>query len=137
MLFQTFYHSKSIFPRGHITDLEILRIAQETNRHLRLTGFLVRANGCFFQYLEGGVHEMLEVLESIRLDTRHFDMNEISVMRDEPRQFPGWSMGYADVPPDEVRTLEQMLQNCHGNLSEIVRQVSDIAQQHGATPLEE
>jgi len=86
----------------------ILHVARGRNRALRISGILVYKNKNFVQLLEGSPLSVEMVMESIRRDDRH---QNLEVLIDETydkteRSFPTWSMGLvmpeslANVRPD-------------------------------------
>ncbi len=74
----------------------ILEVATERNAELEITGLLCFSGDHFAQVLEGTAAALDELMVSIRGDGRHEMLQEWAARPvDDPRWFPGWSMGYA------------------------------------------
>ena len=74
---------------------DIVETARARNEALDLTGALIYTRTHFAQVLEGKAEAIGEVMESIRTDCRHRNIN---VVCDDPigaRYFPDWSMAYS------------------------------------------
>ncbi|MCO6383496.1 MAG: BLUF domain-containing protein [Vannielia sp.] len=85
------------------TDLDILLKALEFNAAAGLTGFLWRGQGQFFQALHGPRNVVLALMERIKADERHSDVEVlISEDGDAPSPFAEWAMGYDYVAEDEL-----------------------------------
>ncbi len=100
MLIQVLYSSRSIYPRGDLTDLDILKTAIDNNALLNITGALLRDERRFLQILEGQTDKVLPLLQSIQTDPRHFDMQILFQRQIDTRIFGDWSMGYAEITQD-------------------------------------
>ncbi|PIE12117.1 MAG: blue light sensor protein [Rhodobacterales bacterium] len=111
MVFQLLYESRAITPRGQIEDLDILREALERNAQLGVTGYLVRSPSHFAQLLEGEEGVVWELYAQIRRDKRHSDVKTLMTQNGPNRQFPDWSMGYAEIAmdPNESVSPQQWL----------------------------
>ena len=123
MFVQQFYHSTATHPRGHASDLEILRSAVLNNEARGLTGFLFRTPKRFFQLIEGSDEQVSRTMTAIRQDTRHFDIQEWPLLINQPRAFPEWTMGYGDSLPSD---LETALRDVPGNIADLVELVSEL-----------
>lgn len=97
MPFQLSYRSRSIYPRGHLSDLDILRVAIEVNRRLDITGYLIRESGQFAQVLEGCEDKVRDLFHKISRDPRHDDVQVLGSGQVPTRLFSGWSMGYSNL----------------------------------------
>lgn len=63
-----------------LTELELIRILYEScsgNARVGITGVLVHKKGQFIQLLEGGKLSVMELYDKIRIDTRHFLVENI------------------------------------------------------------
>lgn len=69
----------------------LLSRAQQKNREKSLTGFLVYDQTRFFQYLEGPVESINDVMGSVRRDSRHSIIVEASILG-ETRLYENWDM---------------------------------------------
>lgn len=105
MIYQLSYRSRATYPRGHLTDLDIMRRAIAVNSERGLTGFLGRHHQIFIQILEGDKADVQEVMAQIERDPRHFELEILSQGFVKQRDFADWSMGYADL--SELRELEK------------------------------
>jgi hypothetical protein len=89
-------------------DVEAIgRQAEENNRELGLTGFLMASGGLFYQLLEGPPEVVDQVYANILDDDRHSDVILLSSDGPLPRRaFPDWSMKTVDLDADaHVRLL--------------------------------
>ena len=78
------------------TDVEdILQVARERNKVLRVTGALFSASNTFAQFIEGSVSSIYQLMESIKRDPRHRDVRVVSVKDEVQRKFPKWTMAYS------------------------------------------
>lgn len=75
---------------AHLAD--ILEVSNRRNRQLRLGGFLILMQGCFFQVLEGDSTRVAEVMASIHRDTRHNDVTVVYDRSVSHRAFGQWGM---------------------------------------------
>ncbi|WP_299925138.1 BLUF domain-containing protein [uncultured Pelagimonas sp.] len=108
MLIQVLYISRSTYPRGDLTDLEILKTANRKNKLANVTGALLRDNRRFLQILEGETAAVLHTIEAIQQDPRHFDVNILFQRAIETRFFGDWSMGYSEINKETVAQFESL-----------------------------
>lgn len=109
---------------GCITD--IIRVARSRNRSLHLTGILIFDGDRFFQYLEGVKQHVMEIVESIRVDPRHREMQTIvDGEKQAPRFFPTWSMAYA-LTTDENLLMHISLQREAGLGEALLRCIPEL-----------
>tara|TARA_R110002124_G_scaffold101252_2_gene248749 strand:+ start:451 stop:1896 length:1446 start_codon:yes stop_codon:yes gene_type:complete len=74
-------------------DLEnILNIAKEKNKKLDITGCLIYHNNFFFQILEGPKTEILKLIETIKNDSRNFNLTVLFEGVKSGRTFKEWNM---------------------------------------------
>lgn len=74
----------------------ILHTARDRNQALGVTGCLHHEDGLFFQWLEGPADSLRQVMDSIKRDDRH---NEIDVLDQgalDQRRFQDWRMRFSD-----------------------------------------
>lgn len=77
---------------------EIFRGSASNVSGSNITGILILCGDLFFQILEGEDSSVDEVLERIRNDDRHHDIQVLKVNHSiEKRQFPDWSMRTIDL----------------------------------------
>jgi hypothetical protein len=73
----------------------IVTVARRENERLGVTGALVFTRAHFAQVLEGEQQAVETLMERIRRDSRHTDVNVVSAGVREGRLFPHWSMAYS------------------------------------------
>ncbi len=87
------YVSTSTRPLSQATLDEIASVSARNNARSNVTGILLSGGDIFLQILEGEALEVDRVLERIRKDPRHDDLQLIKVENSAPdRLFPDWSM---------------------------------------------
>lgn len=64
------------------------------NKKLGITGFLVRTEAHFYQYLEGKERTIRDVLDRICRNPLHKDVQILTQSRSNDRNFPRWYMEY-------------------------------------------
>ena len=69
--------------------------AQARNRCESITGLMVYADNCFFQWLEGPVDSVDRIMRSIMNDPRHTDIEILNNQLIHQRSFADWSMKLA------------------------------------------
>jgi hypothetical protein len=88
---------------------DIAAKARIANAAQDITGLLVFDGMRFCQQLEGGQKQLLALLERIRQDTRHIDMQILHHGELAARRFRCFSLGYCTVDDDDVlERMEQM-----------------------------
>jgi len=94
---------------GRLCEGELQQIAlaaQACNRSEAITGVTLYNEDCFFQWLEGPREELERVMQSIRSDPRHAD---IEILRHEPtmdRRFRDWDVKLAASSSDFAALLQ-------------------------------
>jgi hypothetical protein len=107
---QIIYASRALFPLSndpYLVEPEIAHIlekARSNNRSNRLVGVLCFGDGFFLQCLQGEVKKVNELLNIIKKDSRHTDIQILSKMSIDKKTFNRWSMKYAGVG-SELRKL--------------------------------
>jgi hypothetical protein len=127
MLYQLFYLSRSTHNRGHLSDLDILETSRKRNLSLGVSGFLLRAPTAFFQCLEGTADVVQAIMSDIREDPRHSNVTEFATLRNKPRDFAAWSMGYSEIDSDELATLHTALTHTYQDLEDMIEQMRRMA----------
>lgn len=89
---------------------DILQIARDHNSSKGISGLLLYTNRTFIQNLEGPKDEVLKLLVKIRKDKRHIGVMEVFAGEIEERNFSGWSMGYEDIPDEELEVFERLIE---------------------------
>ncbi|MCB1349278.1 MAG: BLUF domain-containing protein [Paracoccaceae bacterium] len=105
MLHTLLYRSNAVYPFPHPSDLDILRSAWENNRRNGITGFLVRTRNHFVQFVEGPLGAVHALQDMLVIDPRHTAFEVLIEGPAERREFPDWSMGYAEFEEDDVLKL--------------------------------
>jgi hypothetical protein len=85
---------------------DLLRVAQENNRRIDVTGLLLYKGGNFMQVLEGADQAVLDVYDKISRDPRHH--GALPLLREQitERRFPNWSMSLKNV--DHISTEDRI-----------------------------
>ncbi|MDQ2093208.1 BLUF domain-containing protein [Rhodalgimonas zhirmunskyi] len=102
------YRSRALFSEDDLSNLEILRSAILFNACNSITGFLCRDANFFVQILEGPTHTITALLEKIRTDPRHEDLELLETAPIKARDYPQWSMGYAQATVMPETTFDKM-----------------------------
>ncbi|AYQ28263.1 MULTISPECIES: BLUF domain-containing protein [unclassified Polaromonas] len=87
---------------------DIAAKARLANAECGITGLLIFDGMRFCQQLEGGQKQVLALLERIRQDTRHINMQILHHGELALRRFRNFSLGYCTMEEDDV--LERMEQ---------------------------
>jgi hypothetical protein len=74
---------------------EIVAVSRTRNAQLHVTGALVASRSRFVQILEGPRTGVDTLMESIRRDPRHADVDVLLYDDIRERRFPGWSLAYS------------------------------------------
>ena len=90
------YGSIAVEPLSDQQLLSLLDSAREFNQSRGITGLLLYKEGTFLQILEGPIAELEALYARIEKDPRHRSMTMVSG-GEGPRQFPQWSMGFANI----------------------------------------
>jgi EAL domain-containing protein (putative c-di-GMP-specific phosphodiesterase class I) len=91
------------FSRGELTEL--LTKARRNNEQQGLTGMLLHTEGSFFQVLEGPPEAVDALFDAIKRDKRH---TKVTLIIREPiarRSFGDWTMGHAEITPEEADAI--------------------------------
>lgn len=84
----------------------ILQASRGNNARRGVTGMLLAAGDTFFQVLEGDEVTLEPLFSTIKADPRH---DGVTMIIHEPianRSFGDWTMGFAEVAPEELASLE-------------------------------
>jgi GTP-binding protein EngB required for normal cell division len=93
------YTSQATSPENQIsTDLEdIVQVSKLKNKVSEITGVLFYDNRQYFQLIEGEYEVLLQLMDKIRQDARHRDINMIIDQAVEKREFSSWNMDYFNI----------------------------------------
>lgn len=137
-LMRVTYVSRSTFkPFGSQSGIEpnvarILSQSRRNNMHRNLVGVLYYGNGCFFQCLEGNSDDIDQLLESLRRDPRHRDLEILSRESIDYLSFMDWNMKYVSVDQKVQDLLKQHNMNRFDPYQfspEMIKQLVDVFHQ--------
>ncbi len=74
----------------------LLKESQSNNERNEITGFLHIENDIVLQYLEGPPEALLRLIQHIRKDDRHTDLQILDQGALETRHFEGWQMALVE-----------------------------------------
>jgi len=106
MMIEITYVSRATEPMPAEQLLALLQQCRKNNTARGVTGMLVYGNATFLQALEGEETILDGLVERIRKDPRHTD---IQLLRRGPianRQYSDWSMGFKRVSDTELKRVE-------------------------------
>ncbi|BDG74018.1 BLUF domain-containing protein [Roseomonas fluvialis] len=89
------YRSRAVKPLSDLDLKSLLRTAQARNQREAITGVVLYDSSHFFQWLEGPPAGVERVMESIRNDNRHRDLEILTKGAAPQRRFDGWDMKLA------------------------------------------
>ncbi len=102
-LYEILYVS-NLAPATPVTAIaDIMTRSRQFNQANDLTGLLVFDGACFAQLLEGAMDKVLDLIETIRADTRHVNMDVLHHAPLQERRFVRFGMGY--VPAEQEDAL--------------------------------
>lgn len=104
-LIHMIYASVATTPLERDELLALLAVARRTNEALGVSGMLLYVDEGFFQVLEGSSEAVTALYDKISLDRRHTRVLKIIQESIAARAFPDWSMGYAALSRDDLRTI--------------------------------
>lgn len=80
----------------------ILVQSRQRNTANNITGCLCYMGGKFMQYLEGKAHDVENIVDLIRADTRHHDFKQIMAGTKQNRLFHNWKMNLIDLEGSDI-----------------------------------
>jgi uncharacterized membrane protein (DUF373 family) len=105
-MIQISYISAATEPMSTQALLGLLQSCRENNASKGVTGMLLYGNATFLQVLEGEERTIDDLIERIRKDPRHTDLQILHRATIERRQYSDWSMGFKRVSDKELRQVE-------------------------------
>ena len=105
-MIQISYISSATEPMSTQALLGLLQECRQSNAGSGVTGMLLYGNGTFLQVLEGEERVIDGLIEKIRKDARHTDLQILHRRTIERRQYSDWSMGFKRVSNKELRNVE-------------------------------
>jgi len=110
VLDQLVYLSLSNIPLLSPLDVaDILEVSAQNNAQNRLTGALTYSGNRFVQLLEGPQPALDQLLDQLRRDVRHRDMEILGRVRIRERAFPEWSMLFPRFTPATAKALAALI----------------------------
>ena len=100
-MFHTIYVSTAVEPMSDDALKELLHTSRVNNKRNRITGMLLYKGGHFIQVIEGDEAPVTELMNIIKNDIRH---KNIDILRSEymqNRDFPNWTMGFKNLNTDD------------------------------------
>ena len=128
MITQAFYVSVSTFFDNNVVDFEILEQSRKNNALANLTGFLFRTKSHYFQILEGHAPDLKNVMNTIRNDSRHYQIQEWEMQQAEERVFSQWSMGYGKTAQEDM-IAAAFLHTAPKPIGEVIHNLKSMAHQ--------
>jgi hypothetical protein len=105
MLYHLIYISTSVQPFEEEDFIDLLIQSRVANLINNITGVLLYNQGHFIQYIEGEQSDILSLIEKIKIDQRHYDLQIIEEGPIAKRSFTNWSMNYHLFPPGELEEM--------------------------------
>jgi hypothetical protein len=108
--FSLIYMSRSLLTDKEAPEAieEIIATSLDRNGREDITGALLFTGVNFVQILEGPEHAVLALMEGIKRDERHEQVEVVETISEATRMFEGWSMAYvgdATFAKSAVRNL--------------------------------
>ncbi len=85
---------------------DLLQQCRENNARLGVTGMLLYGNQTFVQILEGEEATVNALLETIKRDPRHANVQLLQRKSIDRREYSDWSMGFKRVAGDDFKNVE-------------------------------
>lgn len=99
-LVRTVYRSRSTLHPDNVEELDkIFRTSIRNNLKARLTGCLAHPDGHFVQVIEGESGRVSLLMERLRTDNRHTDIEVLGQWKAGSRLFSAWAMARPDLRP--------------------------------------
>ena len=107
MLVRTLYISRSAGPQTSTMTGSILKTALRFNKVNQITGVLCQGTGFFIQMLEGERSIINQLYSRIIRDSRHKDVEMVSMQEISQRKFSHWSMALIDLSDSDPMVMMQ------------------------------
>ncbi len=105
-MIQISYISSATEPMSTNELLGLLQACRESNAGRGVTGMLLYGNATFLQVLEGEEKVVDDLIETIRRDPRHTNLQILHRIKIERRQYSDWSMGFKRISDKELQSIE-------------------------------
>lgn len=106
---------------------EILGASARNNRRDEITGVLAYAEGTFIQVIEGLPQAVDALMDRLRSDSRHDDLQVLGQDLGVERAFPVWVMETPKMRPDRVKLLGKLVEKCEGSYGAALRMMLELA----------
>ncbi len=104
-LYTILYVSRSIMWLDRFQLNVLLESSRKNNLKKNITGMLLYLDQHFMQLLEGNKQDLLDLLNVIGNDTRHYNLRVLFQKSIKHRCFSDWSMAYKSLSSDEIKNL--------------------------------
>jgi hypothetical protein len=81
---------------------DLLEVGRKSNKEHGITGMLLYKNGTFMQVIEGLESDIHLLFLNIQQDSRHIDINLLSIEPIPHRSFSEWSMEFTTEPSEKL-----------------------------------
>lgn len=105
-MIQISYISSATEPWSTQELLRLLQQCRENNAGKGVTGMLLYGNATFLQVLEGEEKVINDLVDKIRTDPRHTNVQILHRRTIQRRQYSDWSMGFKRVSDKELQHVE-------------------------------
>ena len=105
-MIQISYISSASPPMSTKELLGLLQQCRENNASRGVTGMLLYANGTFLQVLEGAEEVVDELVEIIKKDPRHKNIQMLYRKPIERREYSDWSMGFRRLSDKDLKEVQ-------------------------------
>lgn len=85
---------------------DFLKQIRRKNKKNRVTGILLLCDNHFFQVIEGETAFLSNLYQELKKDERHYNIVKMLEQTVEEREFPNWSMGYAQATQEEINKID-------------------------------
>ncbi|NNE01966.1 MAG: BLUF domain-containing protein [Eudoraea sp.] len=123
-VYQLTYRSKAIEDITPNSIYEIVKVANEFNPTVGITGCLVFDNGYFIQILEGEKEVVEELYFKIKQDKRHSFASVLSKDFTAKRFFDKWDMAYMNLTDLSVGDKNELVQKAQAEIKNITTKES-------------
>lgn len=104
-MIQVSYISKTTESWSSGQLLDLLMQCRRNNTKSGVTGMLLYGNGTFLQAIEGEDEVIDKLVELIRKDSRHVDIQMLGRREIAQREYADWSMGFEEVTDDALKDI--------------------------------
>jgi hypothetical protein len=101
MLIRLLYVSKPVGPITTYVTTSILEVSSVNNKKTDITGVLCQGSGIFLQVIEGQRSAINALFSRIMADTRHKNVEILSMEEIEQRRYGLWSMALVQLFMDD------------------------------------